>query len=381
MYHAGMDPMFSVLATRSCVSYARQVVASILSSSNYQLENHTIDYTNSLTVTTFADGEMEVTLNESVRGRVVFLFTTCARNESGLSVEECKIELYHTVDVLKRSQAAKIHVFEPYISCSRSDRTTRRNSVGFWIHYKTLISLGCDHVITYQLHSDKSKTVFDPCLCSIDDVPAISLLQRYLCETDVKTCEYLRTHIRDNWAFCSVDAGGEKLASKFARSFETQLIVAHKQRSATRPDTIDNFTIFTSGDLDGRTIWIVDDMIDTAGSIYGLVRELRKRAKRAINVMIIHPVLSGPAISRITELKDEGSLGRLVVCDTVFCETPAQRLPFMEVIKSGDFSARIITTIVQNQQMSDIIDRFSPDAFLTTRACALTDKPIDITRA
>lgn len=358
---------FSVLATRSCMPYARQVVQSINAQPDRLLFPDSIDYTDALEVTVFADGELEVELNKSVRGRTVALFTTCARNDAGLSVEQCKIELYHTIDVLKRSQACKIIVFEPYISCSRSDRTTRRNSVGFWIHYKTLISLGCNHLITYQLHSDKSKTIFDPCLCSVDDVPAVALLQKYLCETAIKTEENLKTDVRDNWAFCSVDAGGEKLARRFSTAFGSQLVIAQKQRNYQKPNTVDSINLLSAVPLSGRTLWIVDDMVDTGGSIYGLVRELRKKTHREINVMIVHPVISGPAIDRLNELKKEGSIGRLIACDTVSCTEPAKALPFMEVIPSYAMSAQIILTIILERQMSELIDKFSPADFLAAK--------------
>jgi ribose-phosphate pyrophosphokinase len=324
----------------------------------------TIDYTDQLSVLAFADGEMEVTLHKSVRGKTVFLFTTSARNKEGLSVEECKLELYHTIDVLKRSQAQEIIVFEPYISCSRSDRTTRRNSVGFWIHYKTLISLGADHLITYQLHSDKSKTIFDPCLCAVDDVQALGLLQRYLCDTAIKDAATLDGEVRDNWLFCSVDAGGEKLARKFAVSFGTQLVVAHKQRSYERANEIECITILSAVPLAGKTIWIVDDMIDTGGSVYGLVRELAAQSGTAINVMVVHPVLSGPACGRLAELKKEGALNRLVVCYTVESSMLTQTLPFIEIIPSESMSARITLTISQERQMADLIDAFNPRDYL-----------------
>ena len=355
---------FSVLSTRSCISYAREVVESINAQPDRLLFPDSIDYIDTLEVTVFADGEIEVSLNKSVRGRIVVLFTTSARNDDGLSVEQCKIELYHTIDVLKRSQASRIIVFEPYISCSRSDRTNRRNSVGFWIHYKTLISLGCNHLITYQLHSDKSKTIFDPCLCSVDDVPAVTLLQKYLCETTVKTKDALQTDVHDNWAFCSVDAGGEKLARRFSTAFGTQLVIAQKQRNYQKPNTVDSTNLLSAVPLAGRTIWIVDDMVDTGGSIYSLVRELRKKTNREINVMIVHPVLSGPAVDRLNELKKEGSLGRFVACDTVSCTEIATALPFMEIIPSFAMSAQILMTLILERQMSELIDKFSPSEFL-----------------
>jgi len=364
MYDLYMIQPFLILSTRSCQSYAKQVVEAIHRHPERILFPGNFDYTAELSVLSFADGEMEVTLHKSVRGLTVFLFTTAARNEAELSVEQCKIELYHTIDVLKRSQAKEIIIFEPYMSCSRSDRTTRRNSVGLWVHYKTMISLGADHLVTYQLHSDKSKTIIDPCLCSIDDVPAVSLLQKYLCDTTIKTLLELETNISDNWLFCSVDAGGEKLAKQFSTAFGTQLVIAHKQRSHIVANTVECINILSAVPLKNKILWIVDDMIDTGGSVYRLVQELATKETSEINILLVHPVLSEPAVERLRELKTRGWLGRLVFCDTISCERVKEQLPFLEIIESATLSAQIVLTISQDRQMADIIDRFSPEVYL-----------------
>lgn len=355
------------MSTRSCRSYAEKVVQELNNIPEHLLFSAGFDYTDKLSVLSFADGEIEVVLHQSVRGKTVFLFSNSARNSENLSVEACKLELYHTIDVLKRSKAAEIIVFEPYISCSRSDRTTRRNSVGLWIHYKTLISLGVDHLVTYQLHSDKSKTMFDPCISSIDDVQTLSLLQRYLCDTTVISLENLLTTVRESWLFCSVDAGGEKLARKFAESFGTQLVIAHKQRSTTQINTIECINLLSAVPLEGKELWIVDDMIDTGGSIYELVRELSKQSGKPVNIMIVHPVFSDPAVQRIKELKNESFLGRLIVCDTINTQEISEKLHFLEVIHSAEQSAKIVLGISQNQQMADLIDVFSPEAYLESK--------------
>lgn len=360
-----MIQSFLVMATRSCRSYARQVVTELNDNPERILFPESIDYIDDLSVLDFADGEIEVTLHRSVRGKRVFLFTTNARNDAELSVEECKIELYHTIDVLQRSHAAEIIIFEPYISCSRSDRTTRRNSVGLWIHYKTMISLGIDHLVTYQLHSDKSKSFFDPCLCSMDDVPAVALLQKHLCDTAIHNLDTLDSEVCDTWLFCSVDAGGEKLARRFAISFGTQLVVAHKQRSQNQANTIECINILSAVPIEGKTVWIVDDMIDTAGSVYGLVKELSARGCGSVNIIIVHPVLSDPAVSRLIELRNSGSLDRLVVCDTVDCTQTRISLPFMEVISSELLSSRIVLTLSQERPMADLIDTFNPREYLS----------------
>jgi ribose-phosphate pyrophosphokinase len=161
-----------------------------------------------------------------------------------------------------------------------------------------------------------------------------------------------------------VDAGGEKLARHFAMAFGTQLVIAHKQRNYERPNAVECINLLSAVPLQDKTIWIVDDMIDTAGSVYNLINELATRQCREINVMVVHPVLSGPAIERLLDLKANGLLARLVVCDTVDCETLRERLPFLETIHSEGLSARIILTIAQDGMMSDMLNAFTPERYL-----------------
>ncbi|WP_461252161.1 ribose-phosphate pyrophosphokinase-like domain-containing protein, partial [Treponema sp. R8-4-B8] len=203
-----MNP-FIVCATRSTRNYASQVIGYLSKYLSFSKMTDQINGLDLLDTDNFANGEIEVKVNYSIRGRDVILFSSSARNEAGINVGESKIELYHALDALVRCQANRVIVFEPFISCSRSDRTTHRSSVGLWVHFKTLSSLGARHIITFQLHSDKSKTMLDPSVCAIDDIPALTLVKKYLCDTYIKTLDNLENEVRSNWAFCSVDAGGE----------------------------------------------------------------------------------------------------------------------------------------------------------------------------
>jgi ribose-phosphate pyrophosphokinase len=275
-------------------------------------------------------------------------------------VDEAKLELYHTVDALKRSQAAKIIVFEPYVSCSRSDRATRRSSIGLWIHLKILSGLGARHIVTYQLHSDKSKSMVDPTVCVIDDVPALALLEQYLCATYIRSAEKLENEVRQEWAFCSVDAGGEKLARRFANDFGAPLVVAHKQRDPSRLNTIESINILSAHPVKGKTLWIVDDMVDTAGSVESLIRALEPLAPGEINLIAVHAVFSPPAADRLAALSQKGLLKRIIVTDTV---SVPENISGLEVVSSAELSASIIRTIMTNTSMEKLLLPFNAEAF------------------
>jgi ribose-phosphate pyrophosphokinase len=321
----------------------------------------------------FADGEMEAVVNSSIRGKDVVLFTSCTRNEAGIDVDEAKIELYHTIDALKRSQAGNIIVFEPFVSCSRSDRTARRSSVGLWVHLKTLVSLGTKHIVTYQLHSDKSKSMLDPTLCAIDDIPALTLLKRYLCDVYIRDLDTLEKRVRSQWAFCSVDAGGEKLARGFANAFGAPLVVAHKQRDYSKANTIESINILSADSLAGKVLYIVDDMIDTAGSVESLVRALAPHKPAEVNIIVVHALFSPPAAERLTRLIDEKLLNKIIVTDTVYCpecvsgmesRSKGTGIPNLEVVPSAELSAKVIRTITTNKPMGKLLQTFDAALYL-----------------
>gem|GEM_PF-288439 len=360
-----MTNEFAITATRSMRNYAAHVAEILGRYPSLLGRASSLNLVNALRTDRFADGELEVAVEASLRGKDVVLFTSAARNEAGISVEEAKIELYHAVDALKRSQAERVIVFEPFVSSSRSDRTTRRNSVGLWVHFKTLVSLGVSQIITYQLHSDKSKTMLDPVSCAIDDIPGLHLLKRRLCDVYIRDIETLENEVRPNWAFCSVDAGGEKLARRFANAFGTPLVIAHKQRDYTRANTIDSINILSAVPLAGKKLWIVDDMIDTGGSVESLIRALASHNPAEINVAAVHAVFSGPASERLGRLVSEGLLKRVLVTDSVSC--PAcmpDAIPHLEVVPSSELSAAIIATIVMEGSLSKMFAPFDAERYL-----------------
>ena len=358
-----------ILSTRSMIDYAKVVAYHLETFPDFHSSFKPREIVGKLAVLTFADGEIEVEVCTSLRGKDVFLFAGGGRNRFGLNVSENKLELYHSIDALRRARAGKITLFEPYCSCARSDRPTRRNSVGFWVHYKTLKALGIDHIITYQLHSDKSKTIVDPAACAIDDIPIDSLMEEYITDNFIQSHENLTEIAQKQWLFCSVDAGSENLAKKYAHDFGCPLVVAHKHRDYSQANTIESINILSDTPMEGKIVWIVDDMIDTASSIDALVRELDTRNLASINVVTAHPVLSGKAIERLRRLYDDGLLQNIVVVDTIDCDDDLQRaLPCMQVISSARLSAEVIMRIHADQSISAMFENFDVHEHLDSLA-------------
>jgi ribose-phosphate pyrophosphokinase len=218
--------------------------------------------------------------------------------------------------------------------------------------------------MTYQLHSNKSESMLDPTICSIDDIPALTLLQRYLCDVYIRDIKALEEEVRRNWAFCSVDAGGEKLAREFSNAFGAPLVVAHKQRDYSRSNTVDSVNILSAEPVEGKVLWIVDDMIDTGGSVEGLIRALAGHNPRDINIVAVHAIFSQPAAMRLNRLIDEGLLQRIVVTDTVGTSIVSETIQNLEVVPSAELSARIISGLVTNESIAKVMRPFIAEKYL-----------------
>ncbi|MDR2802853.1 MAG: ribose-phosphate diphosphokinase [Treponema sp.] len=355
---------FVITATETMRNYAANV-AGILSKYPDFSTKKDFNAVTALDVKCFADGEMEVEISTSLRGKDVIIFSSSARNEAGIDANKAKLELYHTIDALKRSRAERIIVFEPYVSCGRSDRPLMRNSVGLWIHFKTLMTLGASHIVTYQLHSDKSKAMVDPALCVFDDVPVSILLKKYLCDQYVKDIETLESVVRNNWAFCSVDAGGEKLTRRFANAFNAPLVIAHKQRDYSKANTVAAINILSAEPIEGKTLWIVDDMVDTGGSVENLILALAKQNPAEINIVAVHAPFSHPSRERLAALTERGFLKRIIVTDTIYFPPSTPRdFPNLQIVSSAEMSARVISKIMSDQSMSDLYKNFNANEYL-----------------
>ncbi|MGO9410316.1 MAG: ribose-phosphate diphosphokinase [Spirochaetia bacterium] len=353
-----------VFSTRALAGYARKVTRALRAYPQFK-DRSEAEIHGELAISRFADGEMEAEIGTSVRGCDVFLFVGAVRNELGISSEENKIETYHAVDALRRAQAGRITVFEPYCSPGRSDRLTRRNSVGLWLHFKVLLSLGINHYITFQLHSEKSKTFIDPAICDVDDIPGSPLLERYICDNVIKTTERLHTTVRDDWLFCSVDAGGEALSKRFAASFGTGIVISHKQRNYSSANSVESITILTAEPIEGKTIWIIDDMIDTGDSMCKLVRELAPMKPGSINIAIVHPVFSTPATQRLKELCDQKLVSSILVTDTIPCTQEIRdSLPCLQVIPSTSLAAEIVFRLSNELPLSPLLAQFNAEDYL-----------------
>ncbi len=277
-------------------------------------------------VTVFSDGEFQPAFDESVRGATVFII------QSTFPPTENLFELLLMIDAAKRASAYKVIAVIPYFGWARQDRKDRpRVSIGAKLVANLLHAAGCDRVMTADLHADQIQGFFD---FPVDHVYASSLF-----------LPYLRTLKLDNISIAAPDMGGAKRANAYSRILGCPLIVCHKSRE--RANVVGSMTAI--GEVEGRNIILIDDMIDTAGTITKAADMLMDKGALSVRALATHPVLSGPAYERLAKSK----LTEVVVSDTIpLTSDPNVDTSKIKVISVAELFADVIDKVYNYQSIS-----------------------------
>ena len=242
-------------------------------------------------VGTFSDGEIQIEIYENVRSKDVFVIqSTCS------PVNDNLVELLLMIDAFKRSSARRITAVMPYFGYARQDKKVApRVPISAKLVADMLTVAGANRVITMDLHAGQIQGFFD---IPVDNIFAAPLL-----------IEYIRSNFDDNLAIVSPDAGGVERARAFAKRLAADLAIIDKRRPA--PNQAKAMAVI--GDVSDKVVVILDDMVDTAGTLTQAVEALVNKGAKEVHASCVHPVLSGPAVERI---KSSG-LKSLMVTDTV----------------------------------------------------------------
>lgn len=239
----------------------------------------------------FSDGEIQVEIHENVRKREVFIIqSTCA------PVNDTLMELLLMVDALKRSSASPITAVIPYFGYSRQDKKVApRVPISAKLVADLLTNSGVHRVITLDLHAGQIQGFFN---IPVDNLYAAPIL-----------LEHIRNNYNGDLVVVSPDAGGVERARAFAKRLHAGLAIVDKRRSA--PNQAKAMAII--GDVEGKTAIILDDMVDTAGTLTEAAGVIKAKGAKEVHACCTHPVLSGPAVERI----NNSCLDTLVVTDTI----------------------------------------------------------------
>ncbi|MFT4173341.1 MAG: ribose-phosphate pyrophosphokinase [Rhodocyclaceae bacterium] len=282
------------------------------------------------TVGRFSDGEVNVELLENVRGKDVFVLQpTCVPTNDAL------MELMIMVDALKRASAGRITAAIPYFGYARQDRRPRsaRVPITAKVVANMLQAVGVQRVLTVDLHADQIQGFFD---IPVDNVYATPLLLDHLRKVEAL----------EDLTVVSPDIGGVVRARAVAKQLECDLAIIDKRRPKANVSEVMNII----GDIQGRTCVIVDDIVDTAGTLCKAAQALKEKGAKRVVAYITHAVLSGAAISRI----EDSELDQVVVTDTIPLREEGRACSKIKQVSIGALLADTMLRISNEESVSSL---------------------------
>ena len=280
-------------------------------------------------VTTFSNGEIGVSINESIRGADVFVVQS-----TSAPVNDNLMEMLIMIDALKRASAGRINAVIPFYGYARQDRKSKsREPISAKLVANLITAAGADRVVTMDLHAPQIQGFFD---IPVDHLYAAPLIVNYFINKKL-----------DDVVVVSPDVGGVTRARYLAGRLDAPLAIIDKRRP--RPNVSEVMNII--GDVNGKDCIIVDDLVDTAGSIVHAAKALKDRGAKDIYVACTHPVLSGPAYERISE----SVIKELVVTNTI--PIPADKMTDkIKVLSVASLFADAIKRIYEGLSLSKLFD-------------------------
>jgi len=283
-----------------------------------------------ISVNRFSEGEIQVKINENIRGKDVFVVQpTCPPPNDNL------MELLIMIDALKRASAQRITAVIPYFGYARQDRKDRpRVPITAKLVANLLTTAGANRILTMDLHAGQIQGFFD---IPVDHLYAVGVFIDYFTRMDLK-----------DLVMVSPDVGGIKMARAYAKRLSASLAIIDKRRDS--PEKTEAMHIL--GEVDGKNAIIVDDLIATGSSLFEAVHTLKKANAKSIYAAISHGVLSGPALERLDECKD---LKELVITDSIPLHNHKKH-PRLKVLSVADLLGEAIKRIHCEESVSSLFE-------------------------
>ncbi len=271
----------------------------------------------------FSDGEFEVCFEESIRGDEVYLVQSTFPNSDNL------MELLLMIDAAKRASAKSIAAVLPYFGWARQDRKDKpRVSIAAKLVADLLSKAGIDRLITMDLHADQIQGFFD---VPVDHLYASTVFIPYIESLKLK-----------DMVIASPDVGGAKRANSYAKYFNTSLVLCHKQRA--KANVVEKMTII--GDVKDKDVILVDDMIDTAGTICKAANLMKEAGARSVRALASHAIMSGPAAQRVMD----SVLEEVIFTNSIPFD--AKKCPKVTVLSIAQMFADTMERVHGNQSIS-----------------------------
>lgn len=281
-----------------------------------------------ITTKTFSDGETQVEIGENVRGRDAFILqSTCT------PVNDNLMQLLIIMDALKRASAKRITAVVPYYGYGRQDRKVKpRVPISAKLVADLITVAGANRVVSIDLHAGQIQGYFN---IPVDNIFAAPIL-----------LEYIQTNFQNNLVIVSPDAGGVERARAFAKRLNASLAIIDKRREA--PNVAEAMNII--GEVEGKTAVILDDMVDTAGTLIQAAMALNTRGTTGIHACCTHAVLSGPAIERI----EESAIDSLFITNTIPLNDKAKNCQKITILSVAELLGETIRRIYNSHSVSTL---------------------------
>ncbi|MFT3995434.1 MAG: ribose-phosphate pyrophosphokinase [Dysgonomonas sp.] len=277
-----------------------------------------------LNVEHFADGEFSVSYEESIRGRQVFLV------QSTFPTADNLMELLLMIDAAKRASARSIVAVIPYFGWARQDRKDKpRVAIGAKLIADMLMAAGINRLITMDLHADQIQGFFD---VPVDHLYASAIFSDYISTLD-----------KENLVIATPDVGGTKRASSYAKFFGVPMVICYKLRK--KANEIAEMQII--GDVEGMDVLLVDDMVDTAGTITKAADLMLANGAKSVRAIASHAVMSDPASTRI----DQSALAEMIFTDSIPYSKKCEKVTVLSV---AEMFADAIGRVCSNESISSL---------------------------
>jgi ribose-phosphate pyrophosphokinase len=281
----------------------------------------------------FANGELHCRYGESIRGADVFIFQGHCSNAE-ISVNDAIMEQLIMVDAARRASAKRITVVAPFFGYGRQDRKAEgREPITAKLVANLFSGAGAKRLVSVDLHSGQIQGFFDG---PVDHLTAMPVL-----------IDWMRQNLGEDLVVVSPDAGRVKVAERYANHLHADIAIVHKRRVRGEKNAVEAKDVV--GDVEGRTCVVIDDMIDTAGTICAAAEQLVEKGASAVYAACTHGVFSGPAIDRLKN----SVLEKIVITDTLPLP-PEKQIDKIEVLSAAGILADAIDAVFEDTSVSEI---------------------------
>lgn len=292
----------------------------------------------------FANTEIKTVVDESIRGRDVYIIQDVENHIEGMSVDENLRSIYTTIDACRRCGAERLTAILPSYPYARQDKQDGRDGItAARVAWELEGEMGVDHLITIDLHNSAIQGFFRK--ANIDNLKGGTVLVPYLRRLIKKNEETL---------ILPTDLGGAKRANYYAQSLGTGIAFTYKKRDYSKPNSIEEIAIM--GDLKDKDVYIVDDMICTGGTLSKAISEAKRLGAKSVTAVCTLALFNGPAQERFTDLYNKGILKSVIGTDATYhTKEFLKENPWFKEVSVAGYFAEVIHRINTRQSIGDLL--------------------------